>query len=67
VGVTVIRGLIPRESDGVVRTREKSGFTTIGNRVPPVRTERLIASENLLRLRLRQTPAHLSGYATNRA
>src|SRR5919112_3794033 len=66
VGVTVIRGLIPRESDGVVRTREKPGFTTIWCRVRPVeRTERLIASENLLRLRLRQAPAHLSGYATN--
>src|SRR5919112_6773876 len=67
VGVTVIRGWIPRESDGVVRTREKPGFTTIWCRVPPVeRTEWLIASENLLRLRLRQAPAHLSGYATNR-
>src|SRR3954451_5659989 len=35
VGVTVIRGWVPREWDGVVRTRGKSGFTTIGCRVPP--------------------------------
>src|SRR4051812_29491567 len=57
--------------DGVVRTREKSGFTTSGCpealRATATRTIDVIASENLLRLRLRQTPAHRSGYARSRS